>query len=881
MRPSTSPRVQSRRARLFTSYAVLLGLALGALPVAADTVSELVQQQRIREMKELQRQLNMEGAHRRRVKLREYAKAWVKAERKGLPTPGPFRAKQAYRGDEPVLRTRPLERDARPAALQAIQAIPSNVPASDRSLDVLPGSGQSESAVAIHGSNVIVAWNDGDGFGGGSQDPHVQGIGYSTDGGATFTDIGAPPAPGGIAWTSDPVMTVNEATGEFWYCGLLNPTGVTNGIGIIRGTFSGNVLTWDTPLTAVSVSSFTNFTDKQWMVADSSNGNLYITYTDFFASGNRIYFRRSTDNGVTWSAPLQMNGAPAIGLVQGSRPVVGPDGEVYVVWKELGASAEDLIRVRKSVNAGATFGTQITAVSYYDNFGTGAPGFNRERAVSFPSIAVDRSTGPNRGRVYIAYHESFNYYDDALSTGASVVESEANNNSASADPFTIGSLIRGNLANSDQDWYSFSATAGTNYVFFIDSIPAPLYSFRIFCSDGVQQLSFAGDLNAPAGGTSVLVWTAPTTGTYFLRLFWVTGAGTGNYRLHTGVGNTGLERGRDHRDAFVATSDNGTTWAAPVRVNDDLDRFDNWLPEVIVGSDGCPYVMWFDWRDDNTTCAGRSHIYVSRSGDGGATWDANQRATDVLADWTGSFTNIAPNQGDYSHMAAGNATVGWTWADPRNSDADAYYAGVSLAHAISVCQSDVPGDPSENVPAHFEVDNLNVLFGNDYTYTFTDERGWPLPGGNLSVAAAGSGDIDEVIAVPDTADAGTNEICLSVTNSKGTLTAECCFTLTVGATADVPGGVVAFGLRSIAPNPSSGPANISFGMPREGRVSLVVYGLRGERIRTLADGTWSAGAHTITWDGRDDAGHPMRPGTYFVRLEGLGQSSSQRFVKVQ
>jgi hypothetical protein len=379
----------------------------------------------------------------------------------------------------------------------------------------------------------------------------------------------------------------------------------------------------------------------------------------------------------------------------------------------------------------------------------------------------------------------------------------------------------------------------------------------------------------------VLVWTAPANGTYFFRLFWVSGAGTGGYSVLTGVANPGPEPGRDQRDVMVMRSDNGTTWLGPTRVNDSAIGYDDWLPEVIVGSDGLPYVSWFDWRDDNLTCGGRSHIYLSRSLDAGGTWAADQRATDVESDWTATFTNIAPNQGDYSHMAAGLRTVAWTWADARNGDADAYAAKINVDHQVVDCQNDTTVTPNTAFNAHFAVENLNGLFGNDYTWTLTDERGWPLTNGNLSLAAAGTGSVEPAVSIPDTADTGTNEICLNVTNAKGTITALCCFTVTVNATTDVGGGALAFGLKSIVPNPAFGPARISFTLPSEGRVTLQIYGVRGERVRTLADGSWTAGQHTIAWDGLDEKGHTVRPGTYFVRLEGFGQSEVQRFVKMQ
>ncbi len=870
-----------RRSGMLTLCAALLA-SFGATGSHADTVDDQVTLQRAREMKQLQYRLNLEGMRREHEELVEKAREALEAQRKGEPIPRGDHAKEVIDDDGRLLRSTPLPRAATRAALEAVQSIPTNVAASDRSGDVLPGSGQAESSIAVWQNYQIIAWNDGDGFNGGSQAPHVQGYGYSSDGGATFTDGGAFPASGNFVWSSDPVMTVNEKTGEFYYCGLADPTAATNGIGVVRGTFSGPTLTWDPPVTAVSVSNFTNFTDKQWIVADSSNGNLYISYTDFFSSFDRIMFIRSTDGGATWSTPLQINSSPSNGYVQGSRPAVGPNGEVYVVWKELATSGtEDFIRIRKSINQGASFGGVTTAATYYDNFGSGAPGFNRERAVSFPSIAVDRTNGPNRGRVYVTFHESLNYYNDPIGYAGNTMESEANDTPAGADPFPMGAIIRGNLDANDIDWYSFTATAGTSYLFYTDSIPNPLYSMRVYCTDGVQRLSLAGDLNTPAGAAGLTVWTAPANGTYYLRMFYVSGGSAGGYRIITGVANHDSEPGRDMRDVMVAYADAGVSWTTEKLVNDEPGRYDDWLPEVEVAADGCPYVMWFDWRDDVLTCAGRSSIYVSRSADGGTTWATSQRTTDVLSDWTGTFTNIAPNQGDYSDINAGARTVNWTWADARNGDADVYTTGTRIDHAVSTCQSDTTVSPGTAFSAHFSVHNLNQLFGNDYHWTLSDDRGWTLPGGNLPLAPFASGDIEPSIAVPDTAMAGPNTICLHVVNSKGTIAATCCFTAIVNATTGVGDGALAFGLRSIVPNPAAGPARITFTLPADGRVSLEVFGLQGERVRTLASGTWVAGAHTITWNGLDEQGHTVRPGTYFVRLEGFGRSAVQRFVKMQ
>jgi hypothetical protein len=49
------------------------------------------------------------------------------------------------------------------------------------------------------------------------------------------------------------------------------------------------------------------FFDKQWMVADSSNGHLYLTYTVFGVGADTVVYQRSTDGGAHWDNPIVMN----------------------------------------------------------------------------------------------------------------------------------------------------------------------------------------------------------------------------------------------------------------------------------------------------------------------------------------------------------------------------------------------------------------------------------------------------------------------------------------------------------------------------------------------------------------------------------------------
>jgi hypothetical protein len=68
------------------------------------------------------------------------------------------------------------------------------------------------------------------------------------------------------------------------------------------------------------------------------------------------------------------------------------------------------------------------------------------------------------------------------------------------------------------------------------------------------------------------------------------------------------------------------------------------------------------------------------------------------------------------------------------------------------------------------------------------------------------------------------------------------------------------------PQPSDGAVTIAWTLPSAGPVTLAVYDLAGRRVRQLARGPQPAGARSVEWDGRDDAGRMTHAGLYFARL---------------
>ncbi|MFC1565056.1 FlgD immunoglobulin-like domain containing protein [candidate division KSB1 bacterium] len=68
------------------------------------------------------------------------------------------------------------------------------------------------------------------------------------------------------------------------------------------------------------------------------------------------------------------------------------------------------------------------------------------------------------------------------------------------------------------------------------------------------------------------------------------------------------------------------------------------------------------------------------------------------------------------------------------------------------------------------------------------------------------------------------------------------------------------------PNPFNPETMIRFGLPNSGSVTLKIYNILGQEVRTVVDGFRNAGIHTVKWDGRNNTGQRVATGVYIYRL---------------
>lgn len=236
------------------------------------------------------------------------------------------------------------------------------------------------------------------------------GYGRSTDGGATFTDLGPlPNAPVGDG--GDPVLARSGSTGTVFLATLQSNRNA--GINVHRSTDGG--ATFATTANAAPGFQGYDFLDKPWLTVDNfaggGSGNAYMIFRNFqgqhpdarLGAGlgslpNGIYFTRSTNDGVTWE-PAGGTQLAAVG--QGANVAVGADHAVYALWRDSG-TVPPQISLRKSTDQGATFGAVVPVAALTGAGSNGDLGL-AFRSNSFPQVAVNPIDSK---QVYVVYNDN-------------------------------------------------------------------------------------------------------------------------------------------------------------------------------------------------------------------------------------------------------------------------------------------------------------------------------------------------------------------------------------------------------------------------------------------------------------------------------------------
>ncbi len=307
--------------------------------------------------------------------------------------------------------------------------------------------GRSETSIATDpsGSYLVAGWNDAEGFCGAPFGapcppppvPGLSGYGWSTNGGASWTDGGTPwpLAVGSATWITrgDPYWDNGGAGQKIFYMSnmtvpMVDPSGLLTGLLVHRGKFGTSGFAFDQATLIPPTNNGYDGYDKDCVAAGktaSTKDMVCVGATNFIGlAGNpqwgdgQIEVYTSSDRAFSFPKraivqPDETNPDFSGTVDQGSSVAIAGNGKIYCAWERgwlapyTGSNVWPQIVIARSDDGGATFGprtlvSDISSGSFYP-----PAGYNRPTSNDFPRIAVATGEGdPYYGRVYAAYHDS-------------------------------------------------------------------------------------------------------------------------------------------------------------------------------------------------------------------------------------------------------------------------------------------------------------------------------------------------------------------------------------------------------------------------------------------------------------------------------------------
>jgi ELWxxDGT repeat protein len=284
---------------------------------------------------------------------------------------------------------------------KAFATVTANVPQEDAT----PGQDQdtqSETSLLVAGSTVLVGFNDSGALG-----THITGYARSTNGGLDFVDTATLPGTGD---GGDPSLAGDNTSGSIYFATLSQNGAFGNTIPVFRSTNSGDSFQAPidgVPGIAagdgvdkewLAVDNFPG----------AGAGNVYLVVRHLLTPPNapgEIRLTRSTDGGATFgpTGGTEIVAAGA-GNVQGAWVTVGTDHAVYVFWyqdDDVSGTVNPRIMMRKSTDQGVTFAAPVQVTTLSTAGVNGDLGLGGFTAVTYPQAVVN----PVNGNIYVAYQD--------------------------------------------------------------------------------------------------------------------------------------------------------------------------------------------------------------------------------------------------------------------------------------------------------------------------------------------------------------------------------------------------------------------------------------------------------------------------------------------
>ena len=80
------------------------------------------------------------------------------------------------------------------------------------------------------------------------------------------------------------------------------------------------------------------------------------------------------------------------------------------------------------------------------------------------------------------------------------------------------------------------------------------------------------------------------------------------------------------------------------------------------------------------------------------------------------------------------------------------------------------------------------------------------------------------------------------------------------------------------PNPFNPTTNIAYSIKDADIVTLEVYNIKGQLVKTLVNETKETGEYTATWNGTDNANKSVSSGVYFYKMKSGNYTSTKKMI---
>ncbi len=392
---------------------------------------------------------------------------------------------------------------------------------------------------------------------------------------------------------------------------------------------------------AVNVSARSGNESESFVVVNPTNPNNLVAFSNL--TSNSIFRAYSTDGGATWTRGTV---ATNVACCDG-QAAWDTFGNLFLVYIN---NSVNQINVILSTDGGVTFSAPVTA-------GTGS--------IDQPSIAV------GNGSVWVDWNQS----GSMVARGAPVtgLGTWGPFNAQQSIPSATGSfggIAVGPGPNGGKVIVTYQNPTGGQG-------PATIYAN--VDADGLGAGGFGARVTVSATNVGGFDYIPAQSGRSIdaeAGLVWDATGGPFNNRIYLVYTDEIINESNDTDIEMRTSTDDGATWSAPVRVNDDATTNSQFLPYVALDpTTGTVAVGFHDCRNDNGVpgSGGTNMIpnddaeyYGTFSTDGGATWAANTRLS-------GGFSNAAAagngiDYGDYVGLSAFMGKLYTVWADNANCD---------------------------------------------------------------------------------------------------------------------------------------------------------------------------------------------------------------------